>query len=675
MMNSSAKNHAHIILTMVFLCISLSLLEPVMGWILILVVCAVVMRSALYLELHKHAPSVRTLNLLALLSAIVLAYFSFQLGVLLGMINLLVLACSLKLMQLRSMKDYYQLITCCGFLIGCGFIFQNSIGFSIFYLFLTLLLLLSLACNISPSVGFDANLKRIAIMAGQALPITALLFIVLPKIGPLWQMPTAKSHQTGLAEQVTPGDIAQLSQSAELAFRVTFKGAIPVPQERYWRALVMEEFDGKTWRVSAERKAIQRQYKRFNKEFTPTLTGKFYSYEVIAEPTHQNWLYSIDVGVPEGPKSANQIWQSHEYQLTSHTPLVSNFQYTLRSYPETPLNQAIYSVDRRINLQLPDTGNPKTQIWVNNLRSQYPDDQEFIRQVLAYFAEQPFEYTLQPPLMQIDTVDTFLFAQQQGFCSHYASAMAYILRLAGIPTRLVTGYQGGEMREQNYMSVYQYDAHAWIEAWHSDLGWQRYDPTAVVAPDRVEYGLRSAIEEAAELIDSPFSLSRYSAIAWLNEFRLLLKDIDFVWTKWVLGFDKNSQKDLIKSLIGELTPKKLALFGLSVIGLIVLLLAFFFLPSLHRKKPDHITLYYQKSEKLLNKLKIYRAKSQGPLDFANNVKNKLPNSLHQPFSNVTHIYMRHHYQQNTNAQKSSNRTRIKQQWQALKKAINRQLKN
>ncbi|MEP4891620.1 MAG: DUF3488 and transglutaminase-like domain-containing protein [Aliiglaciecola sp.] len=674
-MISSAKNHAHIILTLVFLGISVSLLEPIMGWILILVVCAVVMRSALYLDLHKHAPSVRTLNLLALLSAIVLAYFSFQLGVLLGMINLLVLACSLKLMQLRSIKDYYQLITCCGFLIGCGFIFQNSIGFSVFYLLLTLLLLLSLACHISPSLGLNKNLKSIAVMGGQALPIALLLFIVLPKIGPLWQMPTSKSHQTGLAEQVTPGDIAQLSQSAELAFRATFKGAIPTPQERYWRALVMEEFDGKTWRVSSERKAIKGQYKQYNKEFKPTLKGRYFSYDVIAEPTHQNWLYSIDIGVPDGPQNSSKIWHSHEYQLSNNGPLVSNFQYSLRSYPDTPLNQTLYSVDRRINLQKPNKGNPKTQAWVNKLQQQYPNDQDFINQVLAFFAEQPFVYTLQPPLMQTNAIDTFLFEQQQGFCSHYASAMAYILRLADIPARLVTGYQGGEMREQDYMSVYQYDAHAWIEAWHSDKGWQRYDPTAIVAPNRVEFGLRTAIEDAAELIDSPFSLNRFSSIAWLNDFRLLLHDIDFVWTKWILGFDRRSQEDLIKSLIGELTPKKLALFGLSVIALIGLLLAFFFLPSLHRRKVDCITQYYQKSEKLLAKLHIYRPISQGPIDFADSVQRKLPSSLHQPFNQATKIYVQHQYTKTNEQQNSKNKARIKQQWQVLKKAVNRQLKH
>ncbi len=665
----SAFNHAQLILTGTFLFVSISLLEPVMSWILVLVVCAVVMRTALYLQLQKHAPSIRTLNLLALLSAIVLAYFSIQLGVLLGMVNLLVLACSLKLMLLRTNRDYYQLVTSCGFLIGCGFIFQQGIGFSLFYLLLTLLLILSLASHNSPGLSIKSHGRLIGIMGLQALPIAALLFIVIPQIGPLWQMPTSKSHQTGLAEQVTPGDIADLSQSAELAFRVTFDDKVPAPNQRYWRALVMEEFDGKSWRVSPERKTVKRQYRRFNREFSPLPYGEYISYEVTLEPTHQRWLFGIDVAVPDGPKASRNIWQSHEYQLTHNTPIVSSIQYRLRSYAQAQLNQALYTVDNRINRQLPAQGNPRTQAWAKQLRQQYPVDTDYIEAVMRYFRQQNFEYTLKPPLMRTDPVDTFLFDQQKGFCSHYASAMAYVLRLGGIPARMVTGYQGGEMREQDYLSVFQYDAHAWIEAWYDESGWQRFDPTAVVAPDRVEYGLRAAIEEASSLIDSPFSLNRYAAIAWLNEFRLILADIDFLWTKWILGFDKQTQKDLIKSLIGKLTPQKLALFGLSVMGFIAALLLVFFWPALKKKKVDKVSRYYLNAVARIETLHLKRLPSQGAIQFAAVVTQKLPSSISYPFSQMTDTYVAWHYQPCDNRNQKASMETMMKQWLKLKRAI------
>ncbi|WP_343860856.1 DUF3488 and transglutaminase-like domain-containing protein [Aliiglaciecola litoralis] len=655
-------------LTATFLCVSLSLLEPVMSWIIILVVCAVIMRLALYLQLQKHAPSVRTLNLLALLSAIVLAYFSFQLGVLLGMLNLLVLACALKLMLLRSNKDYYQLVTSCGFLIGCGFIFQQGIGFSVFYLALTMLLMLSLACQNSPARSIQTNSKHIALMSAQAAPICGLLFIVMPQVGPLWQMPSSKSHKTGLAEQVTPGDIASLSQSSELAFRVTFDGRIPTNQERYWRAMVLEDFDGKTWRVSPLRKSVRRQYQQSNKAFTPSVVGPYLSYNVIAEPTHQRWLYAIDVAVANDPATAKKIWQGHDYQLISRSPLMSNFQYSVKSYLNTPLNQSLFSVDNRINQQLPSQGNPRTQSWVRELRKANPNDSAFIQAVLANFKNQPFEYTLTPPLMQDQPVDQFLFDQQSGFCSHYASAMAYALRLGGIPARMVTGYQGGEMRENAYLSVYQYDAHAWVEAWHSELGWQRYDPTAVVAPDRVIYGLRAAIADASELIDSPFLLNRFNGVAWLTELRFMLADLDFLWTKWIIGFDKQTQQDLIKSLIGKLTPQRLALFGLSVMGIIALLLLTFFWRALRGYQTDMMTQYYLRAEVLLQKLNIQRLRHQGPQEFAQTVSVKAPPSINKPFARITSQFIQYHYQNLKPEQRAALITKVKSDWQQLKKA-------
>lgn len=669
-MISSAKNHSHLFLTIVFFVASFSLLEPVMSWILILVVCATVMRVALYLELHKHAPSIRTLNLLALLSAIVLAYFSWQLGILLGMLNLLVLACSLKLMLLRTDKDYYQLITSCGFLIGCGFIFQQGIGFSLFYFSLTLLLLMSLATHISPKMPFKKLLNRVAVMGAQAIPIAIILFLVLPKIGPLWQMPASKSHQTGLSEKVTPGDIANLSQSTDLAFRVTFDGEAPAPQQRYWRALVMEYFDGESWQVSPDRKAVQRQYKAANREFTPTLEGEYFDYQVIAEPTHQNWLFVLDVAVPADTSTQQKVWQSHEYQLTSTSPLVSTFQYKVRSFPNVLLNQTLFGVDNRINRQLPEQSNPRTQQWVAELRQQYQDNDEFISAVMAFFSSEKFEYTLQPPLMPDDPVDTFLFDEQRGFCSHYASAMAYMLRLGGIPARLVAGYQGGEQLNSNYMSVYQYDAHAWIEAWHDSRGWIRYDPTAIVAPNRVQTGLRSALNEADLLLGSGFG--QLSRVAWLNTLNNWLKDVDFFWTKWVLGFDKDKQQDLIKSLIGKITPQKLLWFSVGAILVIFTLIGLFFLPTWRQPKQDKASHYYRLALQLLAKINLHRKASQGPADFAAQVKSKAPSSLTQPFCAMTELYMQHHYQASSTSKQSQIVLQMKNHWKALKHAMKKQ---
>lgn len=632
-MTSSINNHSHFVLTLTFLLTSISLFSSVMGWILILVICAVIMRLALYFKLHKHAPSIRTLNLLALLSGIVLAYFSIQLGVLLGMLNLLVMASALKLMLLRNNRDYHQLITTVGFLIGCGFIFQQGILFSLIYLLLMIALILSLALHYSPSKSLLKTSKDISIMGIQAAPIALVLFLVMPKFDPLWQMPASRSSETGLSEKVTPGDIAKLSQSSDLVFRASFDSKIPDPQQRYWRAIVLEDFDGASWQVAGQRLAVRKQYRQYGKEFNASSIGDPFSYEVFAEPTHQKWLYAMDVAIPSGLASNKKIWQSQDYQLISKTPLVSTFQYSVKSYPETPLNESLFTLDRRINLQLPESGNPLTQQWVSKLRSKFADNNKFANAVMEYFRTEEFVYTLNPPLMPDNPVDTFLFDAKAGFCSHYASAMAYALRLGGIPARLVTGYQGGELRS-DYLSIYQYDAHAWVEAWFDDKGWQRLDPTAAVAPDRIEYGLQAAVEQES---------FRFNSVSWLNDVRLMLGSMDYVWTKWVLGFDQEQQKDLFKSLIGELTPRKVALFAFSIFASIFILIALFYLPVWRKPEVDKSTSYYLKAQQLLKKMGISRANSKGPIDFSRQVANQTDKNISEPFTKLTKLHVIHLY--------------------------------
>lgn len=640
----SGGNTGYLLLTLVFVLICSTLFEPVMGWVFILVACSLVMRVSLFMSWQKHAPSSRTLNLLALLSGLVLAYFSIQLGLLLAMVNLLVMACALKMMLLRTPKDFYQLVVSNGFLIGCGLIFQQSIVFASIYVALIMLLLLSLACYVAPSRPVTRTIRAIGILSLQSAPIGIALFLVLPQLGPLWQMPTSKNAQTGLSETVSPGDLAELSQSSDLAFRVTFEGAKPAPVQRYWRAMVLEEFDGKTWRISPQRRLARRQYFNYRREFEPVVTGQAFRYTVFAEPTHQTWLYGLDVATHDRPTFNDGIWQGHDYQLIKSSPVVSTFQYSISSYPDTLLNQTLYSLDRRINLQLPETGNPRTQAWVNTLRADSSSDGEYIRRILDHFRQSPFVYTLRPDAMPEDPVDTFLFDRQAGFCAHYASAMTYALRLGGIPARMVTGYQGGEEHDADFMSVHQYDAHAWVEAWFDDRGWVRYDPTAVVSPERVAFGLQQALQdENTFLSESPFSLARLKNVAWVNQIRLFFAEVDFLWSKWVLGFDNEDKLDLFKSLIGKVTTERLILFSLSVFATILVLLVIFYLPIWRRPRLGEAQRLYNRAERLLETLGVTRQTWQGPQDFAIAVSKDQPASVSRPFARISQLFSEWEY--------------------------------
>ncbi len=644
-----SRNIALLLLTVVLVFVSFSLFSSVLTWILLLVVCGAVIRGAIYCNYYRHLPAIRTLNLLAALSLLGLIYSALSAGLLFGMVNLLILACALKLMQMRSQKDVYQLAISLFFLISCGFIFNQSIGFSLFYALMSLALLLSLACYHAPSITMQKQLKTISILSLQALPIGLLMFLVLPQLSPLWHTPKAQGAQTGLSAQITPGDIAILSQSSELAFRATFEDTPPIARQRYWRAIVMEDFDGKTWKVHPYRQKAREFQLKTKQQFKPKLTGSFFDYEVIAEPTYQPWLFALDIAVPADTQSSRNIMQSSDFLLFNRQPVASKYQYAVRSYPEALASQTLTTIDKRLNLTLPEKGNNRTREWVSGLRAQFQDNNDFVNAVLDFFVDQPFVYTLRPDVMLVDPVDRFLFDNQAGFCSHYASALAYALRLGGIPARLVTGYQGGELVENAgdspYLSIYQYDAHAWVETWGDKTGWQRIDPTALVSPDRIEFGLRQAMqEEGSFLADSPFALARLTNIVFLNNIRLFLADLDYNWSRWVLGFNSERQRDLFKSILGKLTPERLSILGVGIILTIALLLSLFFLPHWLQNRVGTTQRLYLKALSAFEKAGTQRAIWQGPSAFSQQISAHYSNKISDPFSHITQLYLRLTYQ-------------------------------
>jgi hypothetical protein len=263
--------------------------------------------------------------------------------------------------------------------------------------------------------------------------------------------------------------------------------------------------------------------------------------------------------------------------------------------------------------------------------------------------DNPFVYTLRPEVMLVDPVDRFLFDNQAGFCSHYASALAYALRLGGIPARIVAGYQGGELEknagESPYLSIYQYDAHAWVEIWGDKTGWQRIDPTALVSPDRIEFGLRQAMQdEGSFLADSPFALARLTNIPWLNNIRLFLADLDYNWSRWVLGFNSERQRDLFKSILGKLTSERLSMFGVGIVFTIALLLSLFFLPHWLQNRLSTTQRLYLKALTAIEKAGTQRAKWQGPSAFNQQVNERYPTKVSDPFSHITQLYLRLSYQ-------------------------------
>lgn len=598
-----------------FAVLIISLVEPLMGWVLVLCGCSFCI--TLYKSIKQSSPLKNSiLNLLAILCISILIWLATDYGLLKTMINLLVVACCLKILNLHYTGDYQMVVSIQLFLVACGLIFHQSLLNSLFYALLVILMFCVLHAIKIKETTLNIYSKHTVVLLLQAIPIAALLFFVTPKLSPLWQMPINKSNTTGLAEKMTPGDIANLAKSDELVFRAEFTGALPPPQQRYWRAIVLDEFDGKSWSISKTDTS-------FDGPKTIEFQGQSLDYVVIAQPTSTKWLYSLDIPILIRGLSTQTISTNQQFQLTASTPLYNQGLYAVKSFIEQPLN--IYKGYENLSqyLQTPAIGNPETVDFVIQRVNSSMTTQEKIDKLTSIFLNNNFSYTLSPPLMQSAPIDEFLFKNKAGFCSHYASALTYMLRLADVPARIVTGYQGGEVQSGNVISVHQFDAHAWVEAWDKEKGWMRIDPTAIVAPNRVLSGLLSMIQNRREFRQqSPFSLTNLKEYAVFNQLRLLMAKIDHTWDQSILSYNQEKQKSLLKKLFGNMKAETFsyALIGsFIVIGLFIILL---FLPKRKAKKSDEI-IWINTLFKLFEKQKILRVENETLQQFSQRINSQL----------------------------------------------------
>ncbi len=563
-------------LVVVFCMVLITLSEPLMGWVWVLCGCAI---TIAYLRLKHRLPCVKnlTLNLLAIFCMCLLIYLSDTFGLMATMINLLVVAACLKLINLQTPSDYHLVLVILFFLIACGFLYHQSIYIVAYYFACLVVLFVTAFLLNRGSLDIQQSVQQSIKMILQAFPIMLLLFIVAPRLPPFWQTPADASTQTGLSEQITPGDIANLAQSDELVFRAEFEdGKLPTPEQRYWRSIVLDYFDGKSWMLARDRYEYTQVYKPNTLTMQQT-SNLNYKYLIIAQPNNTRWLYSLDIPVIDTSVGNVDVAMNYQYQLFQPQVGLKPSFYVLNSYTQAPKKQFDTIQDSRRYLQVPENGNPKTVKWIAANINSKMSFTEKINTINTFFLSQNFMYTLQPPLMQRDPVDTFLFDNQRGFCSHYASAMTYMLRLANIPARMVAGYQGGQEQGQNVISVHQFDAHAWVEAYDDNYGWIKYDPTALIAPERALTGLISALSatETSLLSRDTSNLFNLPIIDYMSD---LIAIVDHNWSQLVINFDQKTQVGLIEKLFGELTYKSLFTFLILSIVIIVLFVTVLFLP-------------------------------------------------------------------------------------------------
>lgn len=555
---------------------------------------------------------------LGIASAITLALVGSQIGLLNALMNLLILGYSLKTIEIIDKRDVRTVILVGYFLIALNLIDSQGIGAASLALALVWLntqALLSLYLGRSKSDYLSFKL------VAQSLPLALLLFLVLPRLPPLWMVPSLKSATTGLSDEVGFGDISKLTRSDALAFRVKFDGQPPANPELYWRALVLEDYDGKHWRQDDGIKLWEREAYMLGNSRDKPAAAQALSYEVIAEPSGQRWLFGLDVAF----SASSGVFNLPDYRLLAQRKLDGRFQYRAEAY-RIPMDASLSEPVRRLNLSLPPNSNPRTRELARAIWQQYPSADAFLNQVMHRFSEEAYFYTLSPPPVGSAQIDDFLFDNKQGFCVHYASALTFLARAAGIPARMVTGYQGGEFNPNGgYVSVYQYMAHAWSEVWLDGKGWVRLDPTAMIAPSRILDGFDAAFNsDESYLADNLFSPHRVKEIPWLNELRMRLASIDYYWSVWVLGFDNERREGMLNQLLGSVNRSRLIAFVISVAALILLLLAWQAgILRLPPKRPAPIKGFLL-VERALTDIALPRAPGEGPIDYSQRAAMALP---------------------------------------------------
>ncbi|MDX1626220.1 MAG: DUF3488 and transglutaminase-like domain-containing protein [Wenzhouxiangellaceae bacterium] len=506
-----------------------------MPWLPALAICAfVAWRMAA--ALRGWTPPARLLRIIVTMAGLGLIVMHY--GTLWGRRAATAMLCMMmaaKLTETFRLRDGRVLAALCYFLVATQFLFDQQLGL-LAYLFAAVVAATGALYSIQrdadrlPSLGPAATLAGASRVAGSllvlALPFALVLFVLFPRLSsPLWGLPEqALDARTGLSDEMSPGTIAELFNDDRPAFRVTFDGPRPEAADLYWRGPVLWRFDGRTWsRLGFLRRSPER---------VPSRLEAPWRYRVQIEPSERRWLFAL----PYPAAWPDEARLSADFELMRETPVTTLTSYSVTSDPVFVDSPDLSPVLRRIALSLPEASNPRTRRFAADLRIRYPDDDRaLIDAVLRWLNTEPFFYSLQTVPLGRDGADEFLFDLRTGYCEYYASSFAVLMRAAGIPARIVTGYQGGFWQAADeYLLVRHSDAHAWVEVWLPGSGWTRVDPTAAVSPERVLQGARSAVGDGAG----------WFGAEWAYALRNQYDRLRHLWNRWVLDFDAESQRDV-----------------------------------------------------------------------------------------------------------------------------------
>ena len=560
-----------------------------------------------------------------------------QYGTLLGRdagVTLLVVMLALKLLEVKQRRDAVMLVFTSYFLVITNFLYTQTLLIAVYMFVITVIITATLSAitHDCPARPLRSHLRLAGTLLLQALPVMVVLFLLFPRVvGPLWGLPKdAYSGMTGLSSTMSPGAISRLVESGATAFRATFSGPAPPPAQRYWRGPVLWETDGRTWTTG-----------KFTQRSPPAggraqPTGERIIQEITLEPHNKRWLPGLDRPVAMSlyaTRTVGSAWRSAQ-------PVRKRIRYTVTSYTDYR-TAALDPLLKTAALQLPDHTGARLQQLARQWRSG-ATDREVVEKAMTHFHNEAFVYTLSPPRLGTDPMDEFLFETRRGFCEHYAAAFVLLMRSAGIPARVVTGYQGGEYNTVGeYWLVRQSDAHAWAEVWLPGAGWERVDPTAAVAPERIEHAL-----DLSGLYAGAPARFRLPGDGWLaNGWRSLHYGLDSLnnsWNQWVLTYGPTRQRELLSALgIQQASWRDMIIGLLMLISLLLAGIAGWMF--LRRPRPaDPVVQAWNTFCRRLERMGMPRKPHEGPRDYKQRVVAFRP-ELASEVTPITELYIRLRY--------------------------------
>jgi protein-glutamine gamma-glutamyltransferase len=543
------------------------------------------------------------ISLTVLLTGAVLALFHTLNGLNAGS-ALLILMGGVKLLEATARRDRVIVVGVGFYLLLAACLVSQEMLRAPLYLLQAWLCCTALLFASHPDAPLPARTAGLLSARNLALavPLAVLLFVLFPRLsGAFWSLGGSNQAQTGLSDTMSPGSISELGNSADPVFRVWFNGPLPPPQERYWRGPVLHDFDGYTWTRSNTDLFTQERLE---------WTGPAYRYQIRLEPDSNPWWPALDT---LQTAKAPGTYVTPDRQLVAYRPAHDAVTYAAISHTETRSDDALSSLARRLDTNYPHERNPRSRALAQQLRAAAADVPAYVQRVLALFRDGHFEYTLTPPLLDLNSVDDFVFNTRRGFCGHFASAFAMLMRAGGVPARVVTGYQGGEWNPiGGYLLIRSSDAHAWVEVWEDGRGWVRVDPTAVVAPERLRRSIFDLLPSAGSVPDRLIH-----EFSWLQHGHVVWDAVNAWWSTQVVAYNYASQLRLLDRLgFGDPGWQQLGwlLAGGLAVWLVVISWQFGRVRS--SSGPDRLGRAYLRLCSRLAKSGAVRQPHQGPLAYA-----------------------------------------------------------